>query len=163
MKRMLEAILAASTSGRSAMLCTIVSRRGTTPRGVGTAMVVDENGAQTGTVGGGEAEYQVKQDALALLCENTSALRSYAIHPGEGEGYAVSGGEIDVLLRLFTGESARKLAERALEVLDREEGYLVCSIDHGTVGETELVPAWTAKDDPALKPFLSAAPVFGSE
>lgn len=163
MKRMLEAILAASTSGRSAMLCTIVSRRGTTPRGVGTAMVVDENGAQTGTVGGGEAEYLVKQDALALLRENTSALRSYAIHPGEGEGCAVSGGEIEVLFRLFAGESGRKLAERALETIDREEGYLVCSIDHGTVGETEVVPAWAAKDDPALKPFLNAAPVFGTE
>lgn len=163
MKRHLETILAVLQSGGTAMLCTIVSRRGTTPRGAGTAMVVDENGAQTGTVGGGEAEFRVKQDALALLRENASALRSYAVHPGEGEGCAVSGGEIDVLFRLFAGENGRKLTQRALEALEREEGFLVCSIDRGTVGETEYVPAWAAKDDPALKPLLNGAPMLGTE
>lgn len=163
MKRMLEAILAANTSGRNAMLCTIVARRGTTPRGVGTAMVVDENGAQFGTVGGGEAEHLVKLDALVLLRENASALHTYAVHPGEGEQCETGSGEIDVLLRLFEGESGRKLAERALDTIGREEGYLVCSVDHGTVGETEIVPAWAAKNDPALKPFLSAAPVLSAE
>lgn len=163
MKMMLEAILAANTSRRSAMLCTIVSRRGTTPRGVGTAMVVDENGAQFGTVGGGEAEFQVKQDALELLCENASALRSYAVHPGEGENCAASGGEIDVLFRLFAGENGRRLAQRALESLDREEGFFVCSADYKTLGETEYIPAWAAKDDSALRPYLAKAPLLTAE
>lgn len=163
MKQLLEAIQTVLESGKTAMLCTIVSRRGTTPRGVGTAMAVDENGGQTGTVGGGEAEFLVKQDALALLLEKSSALRSYAIHPGEGEHGAASGGEIDVLFRLFAGEDGLRLSARALALIDHEEGYLVCAVDHDTAGETEIVPAWAAKDDPVLRPYLAKAPLLTEE
>ncbi len=163
MKQLLETIAAVLKSGQSAMLCTIVSRRGTTPRGVGTAMVVAEDGGQTGTVGGGEAEYRAIRDALALLREKAPAIRSYAIHSGEGEHCAASNGEIDVLFRLFSGEDGLRFAERSLELLEREEGYLVCSVDKGMVGETEIVPARTAKDDPALRQYLAKAPLLTAE
>lgn len=163
MKQLLQTIAAVLQSGQSAMLCTVVSRRGTTPRGVGTAMVVAEDGAQTGTVGGGEAEHRAKQDALALLRENSSALRSYAIHSGADQHCAASNGEIGVLFRLFSGEDGLRFAERALELLEREEGYLVCTVDKGTVGETEIVPARAAKDDPALRPYLAKAPLLTAE
>lgn len=163
MKQLLETIAATLKSGQSAMLCTVISRRGTTPRGVGTAMVVAENGAQTGTVGGGEAEYRAIRDAFALLREKAPAIRSYAIHSGADEHCAASNGEIDVLFRLFSGEEGLRFVERTLELLEREEGYLVCSVDKGTVGETEIVPARAAKDDPALRPYLAKAPLLTAE
>lgn len=163
MKQLLETMQSVLRSGKSVMLCTIVSRRGTTPRGVGTAMAVAEDGAQTGTVGGGEAEHRIKQDALALLRERSSALRTYAIHSGADEHCAASSGEIDVLFRLFAGEYGLRFAERSLELLEREEGYLVCSFHEGTVGETEIVSARAAKDDPALRPYLARAPLLTTE
>ena len=146
------------------MLCTIVSRAGTTPRGVGVAMTVSESGAQAGTVGGGEAEYLAKRDALALLKTRSSEIRTYSIHPGAAKDCGErQGGSIDILFRPFADESGKKRIQRALHAIDHEEGYLVCTFTDGVPGESEVVSACAAKDDPALKPYLANAPVFTPE
>ena len=164
MRELLDAILTSLNDGKTAMLCTIVSREGTTPRGVGVAMALDESGAQVGTVGGGDAEYRVKQDALALLRTLTSEIRAYPIHSGMAECCGEHhGGSIGVLFRPFAGEGGKRLAKRARMVLEQEEGYLVCRVTHGKPGESEAVPAWMAKDDPALRPYLADAPAFTNE
>lgn len=164
MRELLDAILSALEAGGSAILCTIVSRTGTTPRGAGVAMTVDESGAQAGTVGGGEAEYHVRQDALALLQARSSEIRTYPIHSGAAECCNEHhGGSIDVLFRTFAGEEGNLLAKRARTVLNHEEGYLVCKVTNGKPGESEVVPAWMAKDDPVLRPYLADAPVFTAE
>lgn len=49
------------------MRVTIVEKRGSAPRGVGTAMLVTADGSCTGTIGGGALEFQARQKALELL------------------------------------------------------------------------------------------------
>lgn len=161
MRELLDAILTALDAGGSAMLCTIVSRAGTTPRGVGTAMTVSKSGEQTGTIGGGEAEYLARQDALRLLETRASGIRAYDIHSGAAESCGEHhGGSIDVLFRPFAGEDGRRLAERARAAIDGEEGFLVCAVTSGVPDESEVVSTWMAKDDPALQPYLARVPVY---
>lgn len=60
------AIVAAAAGGRPAVLATIVEARGSTPRGVGSRMLVDPELGLIGTVGGGCGEAQVIEAARAV-------------------------------------------------------------------------------------------------
>lgn len=57
------AALNAAANGRPAVMATIVSARGSTPRGVGSRMLIDFDRGLTGTVGGGCGEGQVIEAA----------------------------------------------------------------------------------------------------
>ncbi len=62
-----SAAVDAAGEGRPAVLATIVSARGSTPRGVGSRMLVDLDRGLTGTVGGGCGEGQVIEAAREVL------------------------------------------------------------------------------------------------
>ena len=134
MKELLEAILAQLRTGKRAMLATIVERRGSAPRGVGTTMVISGSGEQTGTVGGGSMEHRVRQDALALLAEGEGAIRSYEIHADEKSVYS---GGVTVLFRPFIGEQDALLVEELLNSIQQDDGsYLVCRLGQTGVFDT---------------------------
>ena len=67
----LRAILAAlddaTREHRSVVLATIVRARGSTPRGVGSKMVIDPEVGAIGTIGGGCGEAEVITEAQAAL------------------------------------------------------------------------------------------------
>ena len=48
-------------------LVTIVSRKGSSPRDVGTKMIVSKDGTMTGTIGGGCVEADIRQTALSCM------------------------------------------------------------------------------------------------
>ncbi len=48
------------------VLCTIIEKHGSAPRGVGAWMLVRPDGSCAGTIGGGAVEYEAKTHALAL-------------------------------------------------------------------------------------------------
>ena len=52
--------------GEPGVLCTITAKHGSTPRGVGTWMLVRPDGSVLGTIGGGAVEFQAVQEAKAL-------------------------------------------------------------------------------------------------
>lgn len=58
-----DAVVAAAAGGRPAVLATIVAARGSTPRGVGSRMLIDLHRGLTGTIGGGCGEAQVIEAA----------------------------------------------------------------------------------------------------
>ncbi len=83
------------------VLCTIVSKRGSAPRGVGTWMLVRPGGACVGTVGGGAVEYQVKLDALALWVDRRGPKRkTYDLSHAAAELGMVCGGRIEVMFEV---------------------------------------------------------------
>jgi xanthine dehydrogenase accessory factor len=61
------AAVEAVEAGRPAVLATIVRARGSTPRGVGSKMLVDTERGLTGTIGGGCGEAQVLETAREVL------------------------------------------------------------------------------------------------
>jgi xanthine dehydrogenase accessory factor len=159
---MFETMLQVLRSGGSAMLLTIAEREGSAPRGIGTAMVVSDGGVQTGTIGGGEVEYRARLDAAELFEDGANGIREYLLYPKETDGLGmICGGRVRVLFRLFSGETSVRLIECALELLERgEEAYLVCAIDHGAVGGSEVLSCEEARLRTALRPHLSDRPVL---
>jgi len=73
----IDALAKLSAAGRPAVLVTLLSEEGSTPREAGTKMVVTEE-ALVGSVGGGHLELIAEQEARALL----AAAREDRLSPG---------------------------------------------------------------------------------
>ena len=79
------------------VLCTIVEKHGSAPRGVGTWMLVRPDGSILGTVGGGAAEHKARQDALKLWNgEDIPTRQVYDLSPNAADLGMVCGGIIEV-------------------------------------------------------------------
>jgi xanthine/CO dehydrogenase XdhC/CoxF family maturation factor len=93
------AIVEAAQDGRSVALATIVRARGSTPRGVGSKMLVDPERGLVGTVGGGCGEAQVIDAAREALRTGTPRmLRVDLTDDLAGWSPAVCGGVFDVFV-----------------------------------------------------------------
>lgn len=79
------------------VLCTIVKKSGSAPRGVGTWMLVRPDGSCAGTIGGGAVEHQAQLDAMALWKTGVGERRkTYDLSSGAAELGMVCGGTIEV-------------------------------------------------------------------
>src|SRR5205807_5454646 len=67
MREVLAQLTSALGSGRECVYCAVVETRGSTPQKPGAAMLVFPDGSQSGTLGGGCVEAEVKQRALGVL------------------------------------------------------------------------------------------------
>ena len=69
-KTVYQALVELESSKQADALCVIVRSQGSTPRGVGSKMIVYPDRTIVGTVGGGEVENRVILEILC--CEQTS-------------------------------------------------------------------------------------------
>jgi xanthine dehydrogenase accessory factor len=80
----------------TAVLCVLVQTKGSTPRLAGSKMLVYPDGRLSGTIGGGEMEHRVVQEALDSLIVGKPRLVSYKMtDPNEGDP-GVCGGQLEV-------------------------------------------------------------------
>lgn len=85
-------------TGTSGALCTIIKTKGSTPRKEGSKMLVFENGSIVGTVGGGEVEARVIQEALNSIKSGKSRIISYdLIDPDQGDP-GICGGSLEIFV-----------------------------------------------------------------
>ncbi len=82
--------------GEAGVLCMIVETEGSTPRHMGSKMLVYPDGHFVGSVGGGEVESRVIQEALQALAEDKPRLLRYSmVDPNRGDP-GVCGGQLEV-------------------------------------------------------------------
>ncbi len=147
MRTMFEALLALLNQGEDAVLATVASAQGSTPRGAGSQLLAGRSGLLAGTIGGGPGEAQALALAAELLKEGKSAVRRLELRHG-GELDSVCGGEQTVLLQFIPHDSAswRALAREVLERLEaRRGGWLVLEAGADPVLLEEAGPAWDGK------------------
>ena len=103
-KEMIKAILEQESDHSPKVLATIVARKGSAPRGVGTKMLILRNGKCIGTIGGGCMEANVIQKARLMVAIGMPRARICHVdmtgNDAEEEGM-VCGGVISVLLELI--------------------------------------------------------------
>ena len=98
MKSIYQALAELEKNKKAAALCTIVRTQGSTPRGVGSKMVVYPDGSILGTVGGGEVENRVISEALESLSDGHSRVLPYSmVEPQRGDP-GVCGGQLEVFV-----------------------------------------------------------------
>ena len=85
-------------SGQPAVLCTITHSQGSTPRRVGSKMLVYPDGRIEGTIGGGQMESWVIAEALAALEEGKPRRLQYSmVDPARGDP-GVCGGTLSIFV-----------------------------------------------------------------
>lgn len=85
--------------GRAVALATVIETWGSAPRGVGSQLVIDGDGAMEGSVSGGCVEGAVVLEALDALASGTARLLTYGV--SDDDAFAVGlacGGTIRVLV-----------------------------------------------------------------
>ena len=97
-----DELLEALTDGKQkAVLATIISRKGSAPRGVGTKMLVREDGSTVDTIGGGCVESEIIRKALLMMRMGEPLFQvcreDLAMEAAEDEGM-VCGGVVEVML-----------------------------------------------------------------
>lgn len=79
-------------------LCTVVKSEGSTPRHVGSKMLVYPDGKFVGTVGGGDLEHRVLDEAWMAMSDGESRMLSYTMSdPSRGDP-GVCGGTVEVFV-----------------------------------------------------------------
>jgi xanthine dehydrogenase accessory factor len=98
MQSIYQALAELEKNNESAALCTVVKSEGSTPRHVGSKMLVYPNGTFIGTVGGGELENRVMKIARDSLNDGRAINLAYTMSdPSRGDP-GVCGGTVEVFV-----------------------------------------------------------------
>jgi xanthine dehydrogenase accessory factor len=100
-KDILEELVLARQEGNPVALAVIVKARGSVPRHTGTKMLVYADGRTSGTIGGGELEARVLQQALESLEDNQSRYIPYSLVDPERGDPGICGGEVEVFVEPY--------------------------------------------------------------
>jgi xanthine dehydrogenase accessory factor len=93
-----QALAEVTSKSESAALCTVVKSEGSTPRHVGSKMLVYGDGHFIGTVGGGDLEHRVIDEAWMAMGDGQSRLLHYNMaDPSRGDP-GVCGGQVEVFV-----------------------------------------------------------------
>ncbi len=93
-----QAVTQVERDGDSAALCTVVKSEGSTPRHVGSKMLVYADGRFIGSVGGGDLEHRVLDEAWMAIAEGKPRLLHYNMaDPARGDP-GVCGGQVEVFV-----------------------------------------------------------------
>lgn len=140
MERIYTALYENLKAGRPAVLLTVVERKGSTPRGIGSHQVVFIDGTTMGTVGGGYQEHLAIECGKSCLAEKRSDFRRLILHPNDVEDIdAACGGELTVFCQYFD-----PALPKVLEVL----AAMISALQHKTaswlslISATQVIGAW---------------------
>lgn len=90
--------LVALDSDTKAVLATIVTARGSTPRETGARMLIFQDGRTIGTIGGGCGEAEVRQAAMDVFDTHSARLVTVDLRGFFGDEEEVCGGRIEVFV-----------------------------------------------------------------
>lgn len=96
MEKILRRMQSRLCRGEDCMLVTVLSRRGSAPRDVGAALLIDSQGCAEGTVGGGSIEAAAIRHAKACLARRCSTVQSYDL---DGDVSMICGGAVTLLFQ----------------------------------------------------------------
>lgn len=100
-RKVLRELSAAVESGRPVVLATVVATRRSVPRHAGTKMLVLPDGRQVGTIGGGQMESRVIEEAHAAFLSRRPQILDYElVEPARGDP-GVCGGEVKIYLEPY--------------------------------------------------------------
>jgi len=95
MREFIRSVVHALEERQSVELVTVLESHGSTPRGAGAMLAVFPDGRTTGTVGGGNVEYEATNFAKDLLEQKGNALRNFRFVQGDAASLGmVCGGDV---------------------------------------------------------------------
>jgi xanthine dehydrogenase accessory factor len=104
MRDVVRHLINALEHDRELILCQVVETRGSTPQKAGALMVIDPDGGQVGTLGGGCVENEVKMKAIRQLGGSPPAVHSFVLdHDYAWADGLICGGRMVVVTQSVRG------------------------------------------------------------
>lgn len=111
MREFIQSVVCALEEGQRVELVTVLESHGSTPRGAGAMLAVFPDGRMTGTVGGGNVEYEAGKLAAELLKTGENALRSFRFVQGDAASLGmICGGNVTLHFQCLQPEDRAKIA-----------------------------------------------------
>jgi len=183
MEHILNQLAQAINNKEQAALVTVIDFQGASPAKIGAQLVLFQNGATTGTVGGGKLESSILEDAKRDLDEHKCGLHHYQLtEEGKDSIGTLCGGEVTVFVQSYfpaaqliivggghIGRPLKTMGEAAgflVEVVDVEPGRAdIPQLESSGLSEQSYVVLITTdhiSDEAALRIALkSPAPYIG--
>lgn len=131
MKDIYEKIIERAKEKKLSVLATIIVQTGSTPRGIGTAFLIMAEGSFMGTIGGGQLEARVLEEAEKVF-ETRAPLRLSFVLKGTDveKTEMLCGGDAEVFLEPVSPDNSGHLNiyQRALEVIDRGSTGMMATV-----------------------------------
>ncbi len=134
MENLFEIVAERVRAGQVTALVIIIRTQGSAPRKTGTKMLIHPDGTAVGTIGGGELENRVKEEALKVIAQREPRIVSFTLDRERGKLDMMCGGEIDFYIepilpaeRLVTFGAGH--ITRALAPLMQKAGFQVSVVD----------------------------------
>jgi xanthine dehydrogenase accessory factor len=111
-------------AGREQIVCQVVETKGSTPQKAGAIMVVDPDGGQAGTLGGGCVENEVKQKAIRQIGEAGAAVHSFVLdHDYAWADGLICGGKMVIVSQACRGPEATAYFEALRQAIEGGQGF----------------------------------------
>jgi xanthine dehydrogenase accessory factor len=131
MRDVVRHLIRALEQNREQILCQVVETRGSTPQKAGSLMVVDPTGGQTGTLGGGCVENEVKQTAIRQLGASGAILQSFVLdHDYAWADGLICGGKMVIAVEALLGPGPLPYFKTLLRLLEAGEGFTEAVVVH---------------------------------
>ena len=134
MENFFEKIVELKESGEPAAFAIVIKIEGSTPRKVGAKMVVLKDGKALGTLGGGDLEKRVIEEAINAIKQRQPRIASFTLDIEKGKLDMMCGGKLDVYIEPILPKDKLIIfgaghITRALAPLMQMGGFLVSIID----------------------------------
>jgi xanthine dehydrogenase accessory factor len=105
--------------------CRLVETRGSTPQKAGAMMLVFPDGTQSGTLGGGCVEAEVKRRALRILAGGNAEIAQFQLDSDYGwDDGLICGGRMTVLVDPMTDPAAADYYRKLHELASSRRGFI---------------------------------------
>ena len=98
MENIFGKIVELNKSGESAAFAIVIKIEGSTPRKTGTKMVILKDGETVGTLGGGDLEKRVIEEAINAIKQGQPRIASFTLDIEKGKLDMMCGGKLDVYI-----------------------------------------------------------------
>ncbi|MGQ9648349.1 MAG: XdhC family protein [Thermodesulfobacteriota bacterium] len=134
MEDLFETIANLKKSGEPSALVIIVKAKGSTPRRAGAKMVVRRDGKTIGTMGGGDLEKRVIEEALEAIRQSEPRTASFTLDREKGKLDMMCGGELEIYIEPILPDDKVIIfgaghITRSLAPMLQRSGFLVSVID----------------------------------
>lgn len=124
MRNVLRCLTEALACGREQIVCQVVETKGSTPQKAGALMVVDPEGGQAGTLGGGCVEAEVKQKAIRRIGADGAEIHSFILdHDYAWADGLICGGKMVIAAEALRGAEPLAYYQAYQQLLEAGQGY----------------------------------------
>ncbi len=98
MREIYQELVNITSKGERAVLATVISSHGSTPRGAGAKMLIKEDETFIGSVGGGGVEHQIRHKAAEVIKSGEAQIAHFDLSGKDCVAQMICGGQMDIFL-----------------------------------------------------------------